>query len=257
MAIHTVFLRLLVLSILILITNVLAFCKDFKQSRNYYTTTSTQEQIISKGYVCDIPNSNYTYSKDKQCSSISECPAVTSGRVNTVGSNNISLSHDDVLPLYSLIPTKTYYTPPSFLYSLSGNVTSTSSCLKAHIANGTVNDTTTAGYYSFVPTLLCIEGTLSQCEDGPVEDETPIKICAVNALDLGADGIVPNGVQKWVPTDVETARNMSENPAQSRKTVSTESGLSLEELGISSASRINYQIKSCIGLGVLLAIISL
>lgn len=255
--IYIIFSRLLILSFLLSITNVFAICKDFRQSRNYYTTTSPQEQIISKGYVCDVPNSNYTSSKDIQCSSTSECPAATSGKVNTVGNNNLSLSHDDVLPLYSLIPTKTYYTPPSFLYSLSGNVTSTSSCLKAHIANGTVNDTTTAGYYSFIPTLLCIEGTLSQCENGPVEDETPIQICAVNALDLGADGITPNGVQKWVPTDVETARNMSENPAQTRQIVSTESGPSPEELGISSTSKINCQIKICVGLSVFLIIISL
>ncbi|POS86428.1 hypothetical protein EPUL_003501 [Erysiphe pulchra] len=257
MTIHTIFSRLLVLSVLLLITNVFAFCKDFRQSRNYYTTTSPQEQIISKGYVCDIPNSNYTFSEDKQCSSTSECPAVTLGRVNTVGSNNLSLSHDDVLPLYSLIPTKTYYTPPSFPHSLSGNVTSTSSCLKAHIANGTVNDTTTAGYYSFIPTLLCIEGTLSQCEDGPVEDETPIKICAVNVLDLGADGIVPNGVQKWVPTDVETAKNMSENPALNRDMISTDMDSDPEELGISRASKISCQIKLCTGLSVFLTIISL
>lgn len=250
------FSRLLILSIMLLKTNVIALCKNFRQSRNYYTTTSPQEQIISKGYICDVPNSIYSSPEDKQCNSTSECPAITLGRVNTVGSNNLSLSHDDVLPLYSLIPIKTYYTPPSFLYSLSGNVTSTSSCLKAHTANGTINDTTTAGYFSFVPTLLCIEGTLSQCEDGPVENGTPIKVCAVNALDLGTDGIVPNGVQKWVATDVETARNLSENPAQTRQTVRIEAGSNLEELGISNASKFSCRMKFCIVLSVFLSLIT-
>ncbi|TQS38145.1 hypothetical protein Golomagni_01357 [Golovinomyces magnicellulatus] len=176
--------------------------------------------------------------------------------VSTVGSNNLSLSHDEVLPLYALIPTKTYYSPPYFPYSLSGNVTSANSCLSAHIANGSVDDTTTAGYFSFVPTLLCIEGKLSQCEDGPVEDETAIQLCAVNTLDLGARGIVPNGVQKWVDTDVETAKNITRNPALTAETVPYEVGVSLEELGISVASRVNSNRRTWwIGLSVALGLI--
>ncbi|CCU82482.1 CSEP0464 putative effector protein [Blumeria hordei DH14] len=224
----------LVLIVSFLLTpNVLADCRDFKQSRNYYTLSSPDEQIISTGYVCDVPKSDISpLPGQSQCNATSECPAITSGIVTTIGSNNLSLSHDDVLPLYSLIPSKTYYTPPSFLYSLSGNVTSAVTCLTAHVANGTVNDTTTAGYSTFIPTLLCIEGTLSRCSDGPVDDGTPIQLCAVNALDLGADGIVPNGVQKWIDTDVDTALNLTQNPAESQTPIEAEAGPDLENLGI-------------------------
>ncbi|RKF75934.1 putative secreted effector protein [Golovinomyces cichoracearum] len=237
-------------------TNVVAYCKNFKQSRNYYTITSPDEQIISKGYICDVPNSNYISPTVPRCNSTGECPAVTQGIVSTVGSNNLSLSHDEVLPLYALIPTKTFYVPPFFPYSLSGNITSANSCLSAHTANGSVDDTTTAGYFSFVPTLLCIEGRLNQCEDGPVEDETAIQLCAVNTLDLGARGIVPNGVQKWVDTDVETAKNMTRNPALTAEAVPYEVGVSLEELGISFASRVITNWRTWwIGLSVALGLI--
>ncbi|KAI1007553.1 hypothetical protein K3495_g673 [Podosphaera aphanis] len=236
-------------ALLSLTIEVLAVCKSFEQSRNYYTLRSPDEQIISPGYVCDVPNSDYVLPTDQRCDATTECPGQTAGIVNTVGSNNLSLSHDDVLPLYALIPSKTYYTPPSFLYSLSGNITSKTSCLKAHTANGTVNDTTTAGYFSFVPTLLCIEGELYDCNDGPVEDGTAIKLCAVNALDMGADGIIPNGVQQWVESDVITASNLTQNPAYTRVPVPTEAGISLEDLGISGAGR-SFGLNLWFGIGV-------
>lgn len=228
-------------------TEVSAYCRNFKQSRNYYTIAAENVQTISRGYVCERPNSSYPITPPVNalmCNATKECPTVSEGLVSNIGTNNLSLSRDDVLPLYDLIPKKTYFTPPSFLYSLSGNLTPVISCVEAHKANGSVNDTSTAGYYSYIPTLLCIEGTLSRCENGPVENGTPIQLCAVNALDLGAQGIIPNGVQKWVATDLGTAQNMTKNPALSTEGIPTQAGVSLKELGISDSESKSHRIIS-------------
>ncbi len=204
-------------------TSVSATCKNFTQSRDYYTTSSNTSQIISQGFVCDVPNSNSpnTASAPSRCNATTQCPVSSSGIINAIGTNNLSLSAGDVEHLYTLIPQHTTVKPTTFLYSLSGNVGS-SRCLDAPTSS---NASVQAGWFAFTPIFKCIEGTLSQCSNGPVLDATTIKLCAVDTYGT-AQNPSPNGVEGFVMSDVQSARGLTSNPAATREKVKTVPSLS-------------------------------
>jgi len=222
-----------------------ADCKNFTQAANlhgggYYTSTASGSQIISRGYVCDVPNSNYEFNSTGQqrCNS-TQCPAVAYGIVNVVGTTNLSLSEDDARPLFDLIPKSTEF-KPYFPYELSGNVTHTSTCF--NVASNT------SGYFAFTPSLLCNEGTLSGCSGGPVEDGTAIKICAPNTF--GTEGHrSPDGSQTFVTTDAETAANITSNPAATRTPIVSAAGRSITLNGGTQHLGVVFWLTVCLGLG--------
>ncbi|KAH7327146.1 hypothetical protein BKA65DRAFT_597729 [Rhexocercosporidium sp. MPI-PUGE-AT-0058] len=189
-----------------------ADCKNFTQATTqygsgYYTTTASGSQRVSRGYVCDVPNSNYEFNSTGQmrCNS-TQCPAVSYGLVNIVGTTNLSLSDDDTSPLFELVP-KFTTDKPFFPYEFSGNASHISQCFDAA-------DNVT-GYFAFTPLLLCAEGTLSECKTGPVEDGTAIKICAPYTYGPESNRS-PQGDQTFVTTNRETAANLTSNPAATK-----------------------------------------
>lgn len=124
-----------------------ADCKNFTQAAtrfgDYYTTTASGSQPVSTGYFCDAPNSNYEFNSTGQqrCNS-TQCPAVSYGIVNVVGTTNLSLSEDNTTPLFELVP-KFTTEKPFFPYKFSGNASHISQCFD-------VADNVT-GYFAFTP----------------------------------------------------------------------------------------------------------
>ncbi|KAK0113533.1 hypothetical protein ONS95_013784 [Cadophora gregata] len=222
-----------------------ASCKNFTQSSTrfgsgYYTSTASETQIISRGYVCDTPNSNYEFNSTGQqrCNS-SQCPAVAYGIVNVVGTTNLSLSEKDTERLFDLVP-KFTTDKPFFPYEFSGNATRVSTCFRAG-----ANES--SGYFSFTPFLLCAEGTLSSCSGGPVEDGTAIKICAPHTYG-GESNRQPDGAQGFVTTDRETAANITTNPAATRTPIVSAAGRNIALNGGMQALGVAFWLVVCLGL---------
>lgn len=186
------------------LSQVSADCKTFTQSGDYYTETSATTEIVSRGYICNA-DSDYTSVIGHQCNMISQCPIEAYGTINAQGGTNItSLSVDQILPLYTLIPSQTKSKPTTFLYSLSSEVTNLTSCLDIPPPNSSV---LSAGYYAFTANLLCIDGTLSSCSNGPVNDGTPIKVCGVDTYG-SAENPGIDGTENFVTSDSDAVANM-------------------------------------------------
>ncbi|KAL5327626.1 hypothetical protein ACEPPN_005327 [Leptodophora sp. 'Broadleaf-Isolate-01'] len=181
-----------------------ADCKNFTQAAtrfgDYYTTTASGSQPVSTGYFCDAPNSNYEFNSTGQqrCNS-TQCPAVSYGIVNVVGTTNLSLSEDNTTPLFELVP-KFTTEKPFFPYKFSGNASHISQCFD-----------------------VADNGTLSECKNGPVEDGTAITICAPHTYGPESDRS-PNGAQNFVTTDRETVANLTGNPAATRTPIVSAAG---------------------------------
>ncbi|KAG4439939.1 hypothetical protein IFR05_004565 [Cadophora sp. M221] len=221
-----------------------ADCKNFTQVAtrfgDYYTTPASGSQGVSRGYVCDAPNSNYefNFTGQQRCNS-TQCPAVSYGIVNVVGTTNLSLSEGDTAPLFELVP-KFTTEKPFFPYEFSGNASHISQCFD-------VADNVT-GYFAFTPFLLCAEGTLSECKNGPVEDGTAIKICAPHTYGPEGDRS-PDGAQNFVSTDRETAANLTSNPAAARTPIVNAAGrMATPGSGIQLLGGA-FWLTVCVGLG--------
>ncbi|KAH7379774.1 hypothetical protein BKA64DRAFT_686325 [Cadophora sp. MPI-SDFR-AT-0126] len=222
-----------------------ADCKNFTQAatqfgRGYYTSTTSDSQIISRGYVCDTPNSNYEFnSTDQQRCNSTQCPVVAYGTVNVVGTTNLSLSSDDVEPLFDLVPKFT--TEKTFFpYEFSGNASHVSSCFNV-AAN-------VSGYFAFTPFLIGAVGTLSGCNGGPVEDGTAIKICAPSTYGSESNRS-PDGAQTFVTTDRETAANITTNPAATRTPIVSAAGRVIGLNGGVQALGVTFWLALSLGLG--------
>lgn len=184
---------------------VLADCTTFEKSTDYYSTTSNHSQIISRGYVCNKPSSQVEFPDQMKCNS-TQCATVGYGTVTSTGTNNLSLSESAASSLYTLI--QQTGSKPSFPQELSGDTGRISSCL--NVASNY------SGYYTFTPYLMCIEGVLSGCSNGPVESNTAITICAPKSY--GSGDLQPFGIITFVYTDPESAAAISMNPARNLST---------------------------------------
>jgi hypothetical protein len=207
MATITKFPALCALSFLTLLSQASASCKNFTQSGYEFTTVGSPTQRISQGYNCDVPNSNYANATAQRCDAKTECPVTFGGIVSATGTNNLSLSEDDILPIYSLV-SKTSTTKP-FLYSYSTDKGNSTSCIGASSAN---SSTPYIGYYTYTPFLFCVNGTLSECSNGPVDEGTAIQICAVETFGGFEDPQV-DGEINFVSTDDASVANATSNPA--------------------------------------------
>jgi hypothetical protein len=146
-------------SLLMFSSHADAECKNFTQSTDYYTEPATAVQRISQGYVCDAPNSNYEIEIHTRCNPTTQCPYYYGGFVSGQGTNNLSLSEDNILSIYALIPTKTIVKSEPFLYSYSSDLgNNNTGCFDVQPRN---SSSISAGFYGFTPNLICVDGTLS------------------------------------------------------------------------------------------------
>ncbi|KAL2061383.1 hypothetical protein VTL71DRAFT_7656 [Oculimacula yallundae] len=232
-------------SLLALVSFANADCKNFTHTASssglpdYYTRTADGSQPISRGFVCDVPNADYEFNSSRQmrCNS-TQCPIIGYGIVNVVGTTNLSLSEKDAKPLFDLVPKFTSY-KPFFPYEWSGDVAQVASCLNA--------GENKAGWYAFTPTLLCAEGILSNCNNGPVEDGTAIRVCAP-ATYGGGKKPSPDGSITFVQGDRDTA-NFTSNPAATRSPLVNAAGRILASGSGVQIFGIAFWLVVCLGLG--------
>ena len=179
----------LLLAVLVIISaHVSAKCNKFAQvGHSYLESDRSQLQIISDGMVCDEKAPTWgtvlypgRYEKPG-------CILYPEGFVTATGSTNLSISATEAEPLYTLV-SQSYNS--SLIAALSEKTlfSSLGGCLDSYVSSVGLLQWSPmsiirpgfAGYLQFIPTLMCVHGSLEDCSnDAPVKNGTGLKLCGV------------------------------------------------------------------------------